>query len=258
MSKKIGLALSGGGVRGAAHVGVLQFMHELEIPVHIIAGTSAGAIVGSLLAAGNEPASILEVFKKIRLFDYSRMTWAKPGLLDGDSFQDLLDSYFSIDDFKDLPKELLVVGTDLLEGGMHVFEEGPVIKAVLASAAYPVIFSPIKFEEKLYVDGGVFNNFPADLIKDRCDLLIGVNVNPIPGVQEKDLGGTWQIMMRVMELTLQQKDLWKSELCDLYLEPMEILPYNIFDTYSVDEIFEVGYNEAKKYKTDFLRLMEEA
>lgn len=231
-------------------------MEELGIEVDRVVGTSAGAIVGALLAAGNSPDTILEVFRKVRLFDYSRFTWAKPGLLDADTFQDLLEPYFEEDDFAVLKKKLLIVSANLLEGEVAVFSEGPVIKSVLASAAYPGLFSPIRLRDSLYVDGGIFNNFPADLIREDCDLLIGMNVNPISEVQEKELQGTWQVMMRVMELTFQQKDVSKGKLCDLYLEPKSILPYSIFDTLAVDDVFEVGYEEAKKHREAFLRLAD--
>ncbi|MCB0642328.1 MAG: patatin-like phospholipase family protein, partial [Phaeodactylibacter sp.] len=242
--------------RGAAHVGMLQFMQELEIPVHLIVGTSAGAIVGSLLAADNPPDTILEVFRKIRLFDYSRFTWAKPGLLDADSFEDLLRPYFKEDDFSTLHKNLRIVSANLLEGEIRVINEGPIIRPVLASAAYPGLFSPIRLQDGLYVDGGIFNNFPADLIREECDVLIGMNVNPISEVHEKELHGTWQVMMRVMELTFQQKDAAKGRLCDLYLEPKSILPYSIFDTLAVDDVVEIGYEEAKKHREAFLKLMD--
>jgi len=196
MKKKIGLTLSGGGVRGAAHVGLLQFLEENDIEIDIIAGTSAGAIVGALYAAGNSPQTILEVFKQVRLFDFSNFTWAKPGLLDSDRFESIFEPYIRKNDFQELQKELYMVACDVLKGEEVVFSKGPVIRAVLASSSFPGVFTPVKINDDLYVDGGVFNNFPADLIRDKCDFIIGMNVNPLNTIEEKDLTSTYALMMR--------------------------------------------------------------
>lgn len=256
MKGKIGLTLSGGGVRGAAHVGLLQFLEENDIGIDIIAGTSAGAIVGALYAAGNSPQTILEVFKQVRLFDFSNFTWAKPGLLDSDRFAAIFEPYIKKDDFQDLQKELYIVACEVLKGEEVVFSEGPVIQAVLASSSFPGVFTPVKIEDNLYVDGGVVNNFPANLIREKCNFLIGMNVNPLNVIEEKHLTSTYGLMMRVMELTTRKKDTHKADLCDIYLAPQPLVEFNTFATTATEQIFEIGYETAKKQKDAFMQLLE--
>src|SRR5690606_12969203 len=165
---KYGLCLSGGGVRGLAHVGVIQAMQERGMEASVVSGTSAGAIVGALYAQGMTPDEMLDFFYHTEIFRWSNYTWFKPGLIDTDKFYGIFKKHMPEDDFESLSKELFVVTTDILHGKPRVFSEGPLIKPVLASAAFPVVLSPVEIEGVLYSDGGIVNNFPIELIRDKC------------------------------------------------------------------------------------------
>lgn len=245
MNKTIGLALSGGGVRGAAHIGLLKYLKEREIEPSVISGTSAGAIVGAFYAAGHDVDTMLTFFKKNRLFDFSHFSWMKPGLLDTEGFIEDLKPYFPEDKIENLDKTLFITATEILQGTLKIFEKGSIIKAVLASAAFPGIFSPIKIDHDLYVDGGTFNNFPSDIIRDKCDFLIGLNANPINKVSEDQMDGTLNILRRVYELSVRRQGAVNEKYCDVVITPGELVNYNEFNQNNVDEIFEIGYEEAR-------------
>lgn len=253
---KIGLALSGGGLRGAAHVGLLQYLDEMNLIPDIISGTSAGAIVGALYAAGNKPEQILEVFKNTKLFQVSKFTWAKPGILDTDRFDTDLLPYFHKDDFDALNIKLVVTASNLLEGTLEVFEKGSVIRAILASSAFPGIFSPVKIEEDIYADGGIFNNLPADQIYERCDKVIGMNVFPAKAIEYKELGASFNVLLRAMDLTIYEQSVKNKSYCHVYICPDQLGNYNMFATSRINEIFDIGYSAAKSNRDSLLRLLE--
>ena len=158
----IGLALSGGGHKGLAHAGVLQFLEEQNIQIDVISGTSAGAIVGGLYAVGKKPAEILDFFKSVKLFSWNHLSFSKAGLLDAEKFIDYLDVVFGETKLVDLPQEMYISATDINSGRLKTFSRYTKAKeAIAASSAFPGIFSPVQIEGRLYCDGGILANFPA-------------------------------------------------------------------------------------------------
>lgn len=251
MAKTIGLALSGGGMRGAAHIGLLKRLDELDIKPNVIAGTSAGAIVGSLYAAGHSHATILEFFKEQRLFDITHFTWTKPGFINTDDYLEHMRPYFEEDRFEALKTKLFVLASEILRGELQIFESGELIKPVLASAAVPGVFSPVQIGDGLYVDGGVINNFPSDILRDKCDFVIGMNVNTIPEVKPEDMGTTFSILRRVYEISSRKQALENEQYCDIGITPKDLTNYNYLDKNNIDAAFEIGYKEATKALENF-------
>lgn len=143
--KTIGLVLSGGGARGFAHLGVMKALTELGIHISEISGTSAGAIAGSLFAAGYAPDQILEIIEETNVFDFLRPVFNKPGLSSMEKVEEVLSNYLSDDSFESLQIKLFVNATDLNSGEEIFFSSGPLIKPIVASACIPVIFSPVAF-----------------------------------------------------------------------------------------------------------------
>lgn len=179
---RIGLALGGGGMRGLAHVGVLKVLDAEGIRAGYLAGTSIGAMVAAAYAAGHSAADIeAEVLRlnqpaeAIRLLDWLP---SRRGLMKGEGIVAFLDSLLGEGcTFADLEKALAVTATDLLAGEERVFREGSVVDAVRASIAIPGIFTPVEREGRLYVDGGLLNNVPADVARDLgADVVIAVDV----------------------------------------------------------------------------------
>ncbi|MBT8394175.1 MAG: patatin-like phospholipase family protein, partial [Bacteroidia bacterium] len=169
----LGLVLSGGGVRGAAHIGAIKALEEFSIhPTHI-AGTSAGAIVGALYAYGYSCKEMNSFFKKVQILDFKKYARNKPGFIDSEKYYSIFTEYFPIDDFSILKKKLTITATDILEGTLKAFSRGELIKPIIASATFPGLFAPIKINDSYYIDGGTLNNFPVELVSDSCDTIIG-------------------------------------------------------------------------------------
>ena len=154
ISKKnsVGLVLSGGGVKGMAHIGLIKALLEYDIYPNIVSGASAGALVGSLYANGVAPDDMLLFFKETPLFRYNFITINKPGLFDTEKYIPFLRNYFTEDSFEDLPRELHIAVTNLQEGSCQFFSSGELLLPLLASAALPPVFSPVSINGRLYAD----------------------------------------------------------------------------------------------------------
>ena len=180
---RIGLALSGGAARGLAHVGVLEVLHKAGIPIDMIGGTSAGAIVGAAYAARLEIEKILEFAldpawkKPITMGD---PTLGKSGFLKGRKVQKLIAELIGGDlDFKDLKIPFTAVATDVDTGEEILIDNGMVTEAVRASISLPGIFTAVKRGGRFLVDGGLTTPVPINVVRGMgADFVIAVNVNP--------------------------------------------------------------------------------
>ncbi|MUU78400.1 patatin-like phospholipase family protein [Winogradskyella endarachnes] len=241
----IGLVLSGGGARGAAHIGVIKALEEEGIyPTHI-SGASAGAIVGGLYAAGISWSEILDFFKTITIFSTYRYARKKPGFLNSVNFYDDLKAFFPKDNFDILSKPLFVTAANIVKGTCKIFSEGELIKPIIASASFPGVFTPTEIEGEYYVDGGTLNNFPTEPLIPICDKIIGVNVSPLKNVTIKDLKNTYSIVERAYKIKLAGETINKFSDCDLLINPQELVKYGTFNMNSIDNIFNIGYTNAK-------------
>lgn len=251
----LGISLSGGGVKGAAHLGVLKFMQEIGLSPNIISGTSAGAIVGAFYAYGYEPDEILEIFKEVHLFRIPHIAFGRPGLFNIYRLRPQMEKYFDYGDFSQLQKKLYVHVTNLETGTEVILSDGDFIKAVFASAAVPFIFAPVEINNILYTDGGVRNNFPIESIRNQCDVLIGVNVEGVHETRKEDLKNSVSIIERAMEILIDQQSMAKVNSCDLYLGFPELSQYSIFDFKKMQDIFNYGYEKASANREAFMNLL---
>ena len=241
-----GLVLSGGGVRGMAHIGVIKALEEAGIHPQYISGASAGALVGAFYAAGYPPEEILDFFKKTSMFKFSNYAIGKPGLLDTDKFINLYLKYFPEDSFEALSKKLFISTTDIIKGRNKIFHTGELIKPILASAAFPMVLTPIKIGNVLFADGGILNNFPTEPLLDRCDKIIGSYVKPLKEIAENELKSSLNVLERAYQLGVANQSMMKFKDCDQLFIPQELLGFNTFDMNKLDEIYNIGYTTAKK------------
>lgn len=243
---KTGLILSGGGYRGIAHIGVIKAMEEAGLTPDAIAGTSAGAVVGALYASGLSTGEMLNFFKGLQIFSIGNYAFGKPGWLDPDNFYESFREFLPVDDFDSLKIPLKVTATNILDGKLKIFDKGSLVRPLLASAAFPGIFAPVEIDQGYYVDGGVLNNFPADLLREECDYLIGVYVNPFEEVVKSDIKNSITVLERILKLKTAQESIRKFELCDLVVYPQKLRKFSTFLEKELDTIFDLGYREAKK------------
>ncbi|HBO38050.1 MAG TPA: patatin [Pasteurellaceae bacterium] len=248
--KTIGLALSGGGHKGLAHAGVLQFLQEQGIEAQVIAGTSAGSIVGSLYALGKKPAEILDFFQSVNLFSLNHLSFGKGGLLDAEKFIIYLDDIFGDMTLAELKRDLYISATNIETGRTKIFNRNVKVKeAVAASSAFPGVFSPVLVEGHLYSDGGILNNFPVNTIQGRCDFLIGVNLDPSVGYKSHvELNSIKSVTLRVMNIMMAYNAAFQNTQCDWNICPQRLREYNVFETSKkrIKEIYLIGYEEAAR------------
>lgn len=241
---KLGIVLSGGGVRGMAHIGLLKALEEHGIQPQIISGSSAGALVGALYAYGHDFQAMLEFFKKVPLFKFTFYSAIKPGLLDIENYRVFFKDYFPENDFSALNKPLYVTTTDLVSAKAVYFEEGPLIDPLLASAALPPLFTPVDIEGRYHGDGGIMNNFPIEPLEDQCEFIIGSHVNPVKSMSNDHFTNTLRVLLRAVDLRFYAEALSKTRKCVYHFEPSALFDYNMLDTKNIDKIFEIGYETA--------------
>ncbi len=244
--KTIGIALSGGGVKGVAHVGIIQALLERDIFPDIISGASAGAIVGALYANGVSPLEMLAFFKETPLLKYSYLTINKPGLFDTDKYLVFFEKYFPINSFDALEKKLFVVTTNLHKGESVFFDKGELIKPILASAALPPVFSPVSIDGQLYADGGIMNNFPVEPLIDSSQYIIGSYTTSLRDVGKGELKNSYQLSQRTNLLMLHSNVKQKLQVPDLLITPKNLDLIGVLDKKNVEKAYIVGYEYASK------------
>jgi NTE family protein len=242
--KKIGLALSGGGIRGVAHLGILQALSEKGIEFSRMSGTSAGAIAAAFFAQGYSPRETLKIISDAPLFKQLRPSFTSTGLLSILKVGSLLRPLFPDNTFSKLKLPITVTAVDLSEGKVVYFNEGDLCTCLLASCCLPGIFKPITINGHMFVDGGVLNNFPVEPLIGECDFIIGSSCNHLQAVGEID--SFLQMFDRAAMLAINGSTERNKSLCDVVIEPQGLGNYGIFDTKYAEEIFWLGYEEGLK------------
>ncbi len=248
-----GLALSGGGACCAAQIGALQAWQEAGIRPDIIAGTSGGSIVGALYSYGLSPRDILKVFSETNLFSFSHLTFRQPGLLDITSFK-VLEDYLPENNFQSLSIPLIITATDLENGTLKHFSEGPLHRCIQASAAFPGVFAPVNINGVYHADGGILESIPIQPLRSKCKVVAAVDVNPSTPVQQEELQSSRKVVNRAIRLLLSGQRSFTPEQADLFLSPPELFHFGVFSMDAVEELYAIGYEAARK-KLDSLKAL---
>lgn len=241
---KIGLALSGGGAKGFAHLGVFKLLEESGLKPDIISGTSAGSLMGVLFADGYSADEIKNMFIGREFSEFAQLQIPKSGLFNYDRFQEFLKRHLRSKRIEDLPIPTVIVATDLDRGCSHEFRSGPIVEAVTASCCMPIVFSPVLINGVHYVDGGLFRNFPVSTIRDECEYVIGVNVSPL--IPQRYKQTLLHIAERTYHYVFKANAIEDRELCDILIEAKEVGLYKTFDLENINLISEIGYEAAVK------------
>ncbi len=254
--KKAGIALSGGGARGIAHLGVLAALDELRIRPSALSGTSAGAIAAALYAGGMTPLAIKELVRDTAYFGLSHLHLRKPGIFDMQAFRALLLEHLPCTRFEDLAIRLFVTATNLTKGRPETFSAGPLLEPILASACVPVVFAPVQIGDCDYADGGILDNFPVEALTPHCDLIIGSHVNGqgefLPSAHP------WHkayLLDRCFHLAVASTVYQKAPLCTVFLDHPGMSGFGLFDTKKADELFDIGYRECMLYRDKLLAVV---
>lgn len=240
---KLGLALGGGGIRGYVHLGVIQALQEQEIAFDMIAGTSAGALVGAFIADGMPPKEVHELLKSKNIFEYSKFHWPKDGLFKLSGMQDVLKESIRAKTLEKLKTPFMATVSNLNKGKVEYMTEGEVNEVVLASASIPFIFAPVEMNGDKYADGGIFDNLPIRPLLEVCEKVIAINVSPVEPTD--DLDSLMKVAARTFQLSVNNMDEELLNQCGVLIEPDGIGQFNLLDTNQEDELFEIGYEHAK-------------
>lgn len=276
---KIGVALSGGGIRGLAHLGVLQVLEKAEVPVDMIAGTSMGGIVGGLYAAGVPIQKLISFSKRTGIMDVAAPDRRWRGLFGHRKMADLLADLLGREDvtFEELNIPTAVVSADVETGELVILDKGPLIPALMATSAVPIVFSPVRHQDRWLVDGGVLNNFPVDVVRRMgADRVLGVNVPPdvefspenrpkaqglsprglrFFGNQTLDWKQPFLIAEASLGMTIQVVNRARLEICspDVLLE-IRLPNVGIFTSNNNAELIEAGRRVAKERIKELVKL----
>ena len=285
--KRVAVVLSGGGAKGMAHIGVLKVLERAGIPVDIVTGTSMGSIIGGLYAIGYN-ANALDSLVRVQDWGYvisDREDLSNQSLSDrkkqntyfintnlgkkdknaggiikgknlAELFQQLCVGYTdSIDFTRDLPIPFACVATNIIDNSEYDFHSGRLAQAMRASMAIPAAFSPVRIGDMVLVDGGLKNNFPADIARQMgADIIIGVTVQGPPKVAE-NLGGTMSIISQIVDVNCKNKYDENLAITDLHF-PVDTKGFNAasFTPAAIDTLIRRGEEEAMRHWDQILAL----
>lgn len=285
--KKVGLVLSGGGAKGAAHVRILQVLEEAEIPIDYIAGTSMGAIVGGLYAIGYTPSELDSLLRSqdwlsllsdhigrenqhyserqhtdryIARYNLSQESRTLPaGILPGESVMNMLNEltigYHEMESFDDLPIPFACVSYDMVSGEEYVSRSGSLPLAIRASMSIPAAFMPIRTDSMILVDGGVYNNFPVDVVREMgAEIVIGVDLYSGPYTID-EMGNIAEIFNQLTNIIGEEKYNANKDDVDLILRPnLEGFSAASFTKAAIDTILMRGEEVARENWEEILAL----
>lgn len=241
---KIGIAFSGGGARGIAHIGVLKALLENGIEPEVISGASAGSIVGALYAAGKSPEEMLAFIKDSNLFKLIKVGLPNRGFTKLTYLRERLAQTIAEDRFEALQKKLIVAISNLHTGVCEMVSSGPLFDIVVASSSIPLVFKPVELNGQLYVDGGLLCNLPAIPLLEEVDFVIGVNVMPQVELHDTSLQSLMGVAARCFELSVVGNTRPHLEQCHFVIEPKAVHTYHIFQFNQYETLFQIGYEAA--------------
>lgn len=252
---KVGIALSGGGIKGLCHAGVLKALEEVGVKPDLLSGVSAGAVVGALYSDGYSPDEIAKLFEDISFRQMTKFRIPDGGIFRIDAFEDFMFKNLRAKTFEELKIPLRVVATNLDKGTSIIFDKGNLVDSVVASCSVPVLFTPKKINGVHYVDGGVLKNFPVSTIRDECEKVIGINASPL--VADEYKLSLMNVASRTYHFMFKANILHDKELCDLLIEPVDMGNYDTFDIDKGREIYELGYQSTKQLLKSKMKIIDQ-
>lgn len=252
----LGLALGGGGARGLAHILMLEVLDDLEIRPRHIAGTSIGAVIGALYAAGMSGREIRSLVDRLtvsqneswlsglfeqelgRWWDLINLKLGSGGLIDTRAFAGFVEETAGVSDFAQLGIPLKIVAADFWQREQVVFESGSLGTAIQASTAIPGLFSPLRHCGRVLVDGGLVNPMPYDLLFGECDVVVAIDVAGTRRPQSDDGPGYFETLFNTMQI--MQASILREKMQQrpphIYIHP-ELEDVRVLEFNRVDDIF---------------------
>ncbi len=270
--KKIGLALSAGGARGLSHIVILEAFEELGVTPHLISGSSIGAVIGTAYASGmttvemknsvreiilrknNKYKDLFKGFDMVKLLNLVDLTVNSGGLIKGEKFIKFIEQKIKKKRFEDLNIPVKIVATEYWNKMEVIFDSDELLPAVKASYSLPALFTPVKFRDGLYLDGGLVNPLPYDILLDECDIVIGIDVlakNSINGNNAPSSMDTLFSSFQIMQNTILNAKLNLSA-PDILIKT-DIKGARLFEFNKAEDI----WKQSLKYKDELKSLLSE-
>lgn len=246
-----GFALSGGFIKGFAHLGIVQALLEEGIKPEIISGVSAGALAGAFLADGYDPYKVVEIFQKQKFNQLTGFAMSVSGLLKMDEFVDFVKSHLSTNKIEELKIPLVISASDLDHGISVQFRKGDLAKCISASCCMPILFPPVNINGVNYIDGGVFKNLPVSPIRSECRRVVAVNVSPLNASKYKK--NVLSIGVRCYNYLFRANTVHDKEISDLLIEAHNLDVFSNTELEKAGEIFDMGYNQGKEQLKEILK-----
>ncbi len=282
--KKIGLVLSGGGAKGFAHIGVLKVIEKAGVKIDYITGTSMGAVIGGLYASGYNATQIDSIFKTTNfdelVNDYiprtSKNFYEKrndemyavslpfnnfkvgvpiaisKGLYNYNSLNQLFQTVRYVNDFSKLPIPFSCFATNIETGKAVLLKSGYLPQAILASSAFPTLFSPVEINGEFLVDGGISDNYPVERVREMgAEIVIGVDVQDELKKRE-ELTEATRILIQITNLQMIENMKGKAKMTDIYIKP-EVSKYGVISFDKGEEIMKIGENTANEFLSEIIK-----
>lgn len=290
--KKVALVLSGGGAKGTAHIGALKVLEQANIPIDMIVGTSMGALMGGLYSIGytadmldslvrvqdwgfllsdnidSKEMDIIQREKKNTYFlsfalnNIGKLSIGKPGFIKGKNlanlFSKLTFNYHDSIDFNSLPIPFACVATDIVKFKEIDFHSGNLATAMRASMSIPAVFTPVKMDSMVLVDGGLKNNFPVDVAKQMgADIIIGVSVQDEMNKAPEYFNSTLAVLTQLMDVNTIAKVDENISQCDVFIK-VDISGYTAasFNLEAINDLINRGEEAANNHLQELVKLKE--
>lgn len=273
---RIGLALGGGGVRGLAHLQVLEVLDEMGVKPSIIVGTSIGAIVGSMYAAGYSGSQLREGVRELiiskedrpgdlwrrknsllRWFQFFRLKNGRQAMLSPNGFLEFLLENMGVKTFEELEIPFRAIATDFYREEEVVFSSGDILPAIKASMSIPGVFEPVIHEGRVLVDGGVVNNLPYRDLKRECDAVIAVDVIPSRDPEETEPPSLTNSVMGMFDSLMNEVVRFKLRESppDIYYRP-NLHGIRTLDFDKIEQVYEQTEESIDLFRKDLADLLK--
>ncbi|MDD5724109.1 MAG: patatin-like phospholipase family protein [Syntrophales bacterium] len=245
---KIALVLSGGSARGFAHVGVIRALEQGHVPIDMVVGTSVGSLIGAIYAS-NLNSFDLEwtafTLEKEDLLDYGLLTTLTGmGTVKGDKLENFINSKIAVKNIEEMKLPYAAIATDLNRGTRVILQKGSIAKAVHASSAIPGVFQPVKYQDRLLIDGGVVDNMPVSVAREMgADIVIAVDIGK--NVTNFNITNTLDVILQSVYIMFNENVACKKKDVDILITP-DLEKMGMFDFTCKKQVMQAGIDAAQK------------
>lgn len=249
--QSIGLALGGGAVLGAAHIGAIRAIQELDLEIEAISGTSIGAFIAALYSYGNDFSAIENIALDMAWTDITGFSLSKFGLFSNKKIRGFLAETIGEEaTFEDAQLPLFIVATNITSGEKKILRSGDLADAVMASTCLPGIYKPIEIDGELYVDGGIVENVPISPLKEEgYSPIVAIDLNASQSYERP--GSMVDVLINSFHFMMKTAAREQTRNADILIRP-DLSKFNHIDSSQTEELIKAGYEETKKALESFM------